>query len=604
MGVVVTSRRLHVGRRPLSPLGRVARIVPDVTGIDKTFDYLVPDEMNSVLEIGSRVRVSLHGRRVGGWVVDLMDASDEVSERALKPILKSSGIGPDREIVELAQWASWRWCAGRLRPFLVAASPSVVVHRPATTRRTTVVAEPASPATTALVAEGGGVLRLPPTADHLPAILAAARVGSTLVVCPSIDMARVLSHRVRRTGVSVALLPEDWAQARGGGDVVIGARTAAWAPCPGMAVAMVLDENDESLQEERSPTWHARDVVIERCRRVGAVPVLVSPTPSVEAWSEVGRHGDAVRSPAVERERRSWPSVEIVDTSDQEPWKRSLVSSELIEVLRDDSTRVACVINTKGLARLSACRQCRSLARCTSCDGALVEATEGQLTCSRCSTSRPRVCASCGSSDLSRVRPGTTRLREELERAAHRSVIEVTASSLDLDDASADVFVGTEAVLHRVRRLDVVVFLDLDAELLAPRFRAREQVWTLVARAARSVGSSGRVVLQTALPEHDTVKYLATLDLDGAVASEWDRRRSLDLPPTSTLAVVDGDDLDELVRALSPVEGLTAGLVDGRVILRARDLITLADAWVGIRADHGTERRARNWRIAVDPPRI
>lgn len=604
MGVAVTSRRLHVGRRPLSPLGRVARIVPDVTGIDKSFDYLVPDEMESIVELGSRVRVSLHGRRVGGWVVELLDASDAVSTDALKPLVKSSGIGPNGELIELARWASWRWCAGRLRPFLVVASPPVVVHRPATPRRTVVRAEPSSPATSELIDGGGGVLRLPPTADHLPSVLSAARVGPTLVVCPSVDMARVLSHRVRRTGVSVALLPEDWAQARGGVDVVIGARGAAFAPCPDLAVAMILDENDESLQEERSPTWHARDVVIERCRRTGAIPILVSAVPTLEAWSGPGRHGERVKSPGVERERRAWPSIEVVDRSDQEPWKRSLVSSELIEALRDEKLRVACVINTKGLARLLACRSCRDVARCAECDGALVEATEGSLECSRCSSTRPRVCASCGSSDMARVKPGTTRLRDELERAASRPVVEVTASTTDVDDASADVFIGTEAVLHRVRQVDVVVFLDLDAELLAPRFRAREQVWTLIARAARLVGSSGRILLQTTLVGHDTVQALAALDLDGAATSEWERRVALSLPPTSTLAVVEGDDLDECRVALSACDGIEVGRIDDRLLVRARDASALADAWSELRSGRDSDRRRRSLRIAVDPPRI
>jgi primosomal protein N' (replication factor Y) len=525
-----------------------------------------------------------------------MDTSDEVSSDVLKPIVKSSGIGPSGDLIDLARWASWRWCAGRLRPFLVVASPPVVVHRSATPRRTSVRAEPTSPATTTLIADGGGVLRLPPTVDQLPSILSAARVGPTLVVCPSVDMARVLSHRIRRTGVTVALVPEDWAQARGGADVVIGARGAAFAPCPDMAVALVLDENDESLQEERSPTWHARDVVIERCGRAGAVPILVSAVPSVQAWVGLGRRGDAVTSPDVERERRAWPRIEVIDRSDQEPWKRSLLSSELIEVLRDDATRVACVINTKGMARLLACRACRAVARCSSCDGALVESTEGSLECSRCSSLRPRVCAACGSSDLARVKPGTTRLRDELERAALRKVVEVTASTVDLDDAAADVFIGTEAVLHRVRRVDVVVFLDLDAELLAPRFRAREQVWTLVARAARLVGAAGRVLLQTTLVEHDTVKALGTLDLDTAVAAEWERREALSLPPASTLAIVEGEDLDDCRTRLASNEGIDVSLVDDHLLVRARDAATLADAWSGV--------RSRSARIVVDPSRI
>lgn len=560
--------------------------------------------MIGIVETGSRVRVSLHGRRVGGWVVDLVDESDEVDHDALKPIVMSSGIGPSTDVVELGRWASRRWCAGRLRPFLVVASPPVVVHRPATPRRTRVVAEPTSPATTSLIERGGGVLRLPPTVDHLPSILSAARVGPTLVVCPSVDTARVLSHRLRRTGVSVALVPEDWAQARGGADVVIGARGAAFAPCPDLRVALVLDEHDEGLQEERTPTWHARDVIVERCRRVGATAVLISAVPSVEAWSSLGECGGRVVAPDRERERRAWPGVEIVDVGDQEPWKRSLVSSPLVQELRDESRRVVCVVNTKGQARTSACRSCRVLARCTGCDAAVVEMDQDVFVCPRCDTRRPRVCASCGSTSMARVRPGTSRLRDELERAAQRRVVEVTSSTGEIDDTSADVFVGTEAVLHRVRRADTVVFVDVDSELLAPRFRSREQMWSLVARAARLVGAGGRILLQTSLVDHDTVRAMAELDLDGSVRAEWERRRGLGLPPFSTLAVVDGDELSAWSQELSSVDGVAITELDGRLLIRASDPFVLAEAWSAARTRLDKDARARRVRIAVDPPRV
>ncbi|MEN9804315.1 MAG: putative primosomal protein n [Actinomycetota bacterium] len=560
--------------------------------------------MIGIIEVGSRVRVALHGRRVGGWVVELLDRSSEVASEALKPILKSSGLGPSPDVIDLARWASQRWCASRLRPFLVVASPPVVVHRPATPRRTRVVAEPTSPATSGLIERGGGVLRLPPTVDHLPTILSAARVGPTLVVCPAVDQARVLSHRLRRTGVSVALVPEDWAQARGGVDVVIGARGAAFAPCPDLRVAVVLDEHDEGLQEERTPTWHARDVIVERCRRVGAVPVLVSPVPSVEAWSSLGARGDSVVAPDRDRERRAWPEVELVDLSEQEPWKRSLVSTRLVADLRDESRRVVCVVNTKGQARASACRSCRTLARCVHCEAAVVEIERDEFVCPRCDSRRPRVCAACGSTTMARVRPGTTRLREELERASLRQVLEVTASSGDVDDTGADVFVGTEAVLHRVRRADTVVFLDVDSELLAPRFRSREQMWSLVARAARLVGSSGRVVLQTSLADHDTVRAMVDLDLDRAVRDEWERRRTLDLPPFSTVAVVEGDGLAQWATDLSSVSGVEVTDLGERLLVRAVDWRRLADAWESARSRLEKDARTRRVRIAVDPPRV
>ena len=124
------------------------------------------------------------------------------------------------------------------------------------------------------------MLRLPPTADPLPCVYSAAARGPTLVVVPAPDQARLMGARLRRAGLTVAVVPDDWASAAAGVDVVIGARTAAWAPCPGIAAAVVIDEHDEALQSEGSPTWHARDVVIERCRRADVPVVVVSPCPT------------------------------------------------------------------------------------------------------------------------------------------------------------------------------------------------------------------------------------------------------------------------------------------------------------------------------------
>ena len=119
----------------------------------------------------------------------------------------------------------------------------------------------------------------------------------------------------------------------------------------------MLDEHDEALQEERSPTWHARDVAIERAQRAEVPVVLVSPCPSAAAvhWA-----GDSFRRPSVTEERDGWPILELVDRTREEPWKRSLLTSPLIQHLRNADQRVICVHNTKGRARLLACRTCKS----------------------------------------------------------------------------------------------------------------------------------------------------------------------------------------------------------------------------------------------------
>jgi primosomal protein N' (replication factor Y) (superfamily II helicase) len=570
----------------------VARVVPDVLGIDKSFDYEVPGRLADQPAIGDLVRVDLHGRRVGGWIVEL-DPVDAHLE-GLKPIAKWSSRGPDRDLVDLAAWSATRW-AGRRRNFLAAASPPRNVERVPATRRTGAVVEPRSPASTAILESGGGVLRLPPTSDPMPAILSAAAIGPALVVVPGVDQAILLASRLRRSGLTVALAPSDWPAAAGGVDVVIGSRVAAWAPCPGLASAVVVDEHDEALQDEGSPTWHARDVVVERCRRLGVPALLVSPCPTLTAieWRPVTR-------PPHERERRGWPIVDVIDRTDEEPWKRSLVTSELIRHLRDHDRRVVCISNTTGRARLLACRQCRELTRCERCDAAVVQVDDGSLVCLRCDAVRPPVCLSCGAGRFANLRPGVSRLREELEAAANRPAVLVTGEGPERP-SDAGVYVGTEAALHRVDRADTVAFLDFDRELLAPRYRAAEQAMALLVRAARLVGPrdrGGRILVQTFLPRHDVVQAALLADPGRIVDGERERRRLLGLPPYGAYAEISGAGSDEFVASLDTGTEVTVAGGDQQYVARAADWMEL-----GRVLSSGERPSGSRMRIAVDPPR-
>ena len=571
----------------------VARVVPDVTGLDKEFDYLIPADLDGSVVVGTIVRVELHGRRIGGWVSAISnETSDGRSADSLKPIAKVTGHGPAPELFELAEWASIRWAARRIRPFLVTASPGRAVVRLPADRRTAVTPEPASPATRELLAHGGGVLRLAPRVDVMPALLAAVGLGPTLVVAPEHDTVALLATRLRRAGLSVAVVPGEWAGAAGGVDVVIGTRSAAWAPCPGLAAAVVLDEHDEALQEERSPTWHARDVVVERCRRAGVPYVLVSPIPTLIAVEQyAGERG--VVHPTAARERAGWPRVVVVDRTDEDPWKRSLVTSPLIERLRDPALTVVCVSNITGRARVLACRSCRSLVRCEQCDAAVGLADDGRLACRRCGTERPPVCQECGASRFANLRPGVTRLREELEAAAARPVVAVTGTDVEAP-ASAGIYIGTEAVLHRVRSADVVAFLEFDSEMLAPRFRGAEQALALIVRAGRM---APEVLVQTFVPDHEVLAAAAAGDPARILRGESEQRTLLGLPPFGALAVVSGSGASEFVAEIHGVEvGGDGG--DG-FLLRADDWYRL-----GAALNEAERPAGARLRIAVDPPRL
>lgn len=567
---------------PSSPL--VARVVPDVTGLDKQFDYLVPDAMRDRVAVGSMVRVSLHGRRVGGWIVSLGDPDGSVAVSRLIPLAKWSGIGPTADLISLARWASVRWGAGRLRPFMVAASPPGMVG----------VVPSAQPGRAGASDDNPlpRLIRLPPSGDHLAVLVEALSRGPALVIHPAVDEARRLGARLRQSGYSVAVHPEQWARASAGVDVVIGGRSAVWAPCAGMRTIVVLDEHDEALQEERSPTWHARDVAIERARRAGVPCVLVSPCPSATALSWAA---DSVRRGSVAEDRDGWPILELIDRTREEPWRRSLLTSPLIQHLRNPDQRVICVHNTKGRARLLACRTCKSLQRCEKCQAAVMQDDSGSLVCQRCGTTRPVVCQHCGSGALSLLRPGVSRLREEIEAAAGRPVGLVTGDTESLPDC--DVLIGTEAVLHRAGRADVVAFLDLDAELLAPRYRAGEQAMALLARAARLVGgrsAGGRLLVQTFLPRHEVLQAVLHADPSRAAKVELSRRELLGLPPFAALAAVSGTGAGEFADAT----GLESSASGDVVLLRAPSWDELGAAIAATPRPKGSRLR-----IEVDPAR-
>lgn len=589
-------------------------VLPDVAGIDKEFDYWVPPRLDSAVRPGSVVRVQLAGRRVGGWVT--AERSEAPAGVSLKPISALRGWGPDEDLLELASWAAWRW-AGRRQSILDTASPKTATKTlpvPAST-------PPGAPSPQALDAsvvaaleeacalscEGGQagpvVLRIPPAQDPTPIVAYLAQRGATLVVVPSSVRAATLVARLRSAGGDVASLPSEWAQARAGAAVVVGARAAAWAPCPGLRVAVVVDGHSEALAQEQAPTWNAFEVLAERARRAGIPCVVTSACPSVEMLAR-SRLVRVSRS----AERAGWAAIEVVDRRKDDP-RLGLYSKPLVALARGGG-KVVCVLNRTGRARMLACRACGEICRCERCGAALREEAPGAkgqpspirgLGCPRCGEVRPLICARCGSSALRNLAIGVSRVREELEALAGRPVGEVTAACVQVPDTQ--VLVGTEALLHRVPRCDAVAFVDFDQELLARRARAGEQALALLALGSRLVGGrrrGGRVLVQTRLPAHEAI--LAALGADPSILTEVERslRASLHLPPAAAMAIVSGQQAGEYcaaVLALDPAVEVS-GPDQGRYLLRAPDHATLCSTLAHLRRPPG------RLRVEVDPVRF
>jgi len=385
---------------------------------------------------------------------------------------------------------------------------------------------------------------------------------------------------------------------------------------PRLRALVVLDAHADSYQEQRVPTWEATVLACERSRREGVPCLLVSACPTLDLLA-----GRPLVTLSRDAERAGWAPVELIDARDEDPhaggYPARLAALIRAAVASQPDRPVVAVLNRKGRARLLACGRCRSLLRCTACGAALVQLerpAQGEpatLHCTRCGSFGPAVCPSCGPTRPRIVRPGAARACEQLAALTGLEVAEIGGTTAAPGGArpgaagpgaagpggarrkgragrsgglsDAPVLVGTEAVLHRVGSASLVVFLDFDHELLAPRYRAGEQALALLALASRVVGGrrrEGRVVIRTRMADHDVISAARHADPGRLAAAEGPRRALLRLPPTTALALVSGEGADELATRLEsrdpPVEvGRSAA---GRFLVRAAGPEALAEA--------------------------
>jgi len=582
-------------------LARACRVLPDVTAVDRVFDYSVPDALGALVQVGAIVRVPLHGRRVRGWVVE--DAVVPASGAgALLDVLAVVSAGPPPEVVDLTEWIAWRWSGPRVAVLRSASAPNRVP--PSEVR-----GEPAPagvpPVPTRPVR--ARVVRQPPLLDRRAQVAAlCAEHGSTIVCVADAGRSRALASYLTREGREVAMLhsfepdaarTDGWLRASRGACIVVGGRIAALAPVPDLRGAIVVDDADEALQEERSPTWHAREVLLERAARAGVPFTVCSPAPTVEAI--VAAIDGAVDAPPPDVEAGGWPRVQVVDRREEPPGS-GLFSEMLVHALHHaagPAGPAVCVLNRRGRFRLLVCATCRQLLRWDH------------------SGERPLVCPACGATKLRVLRAGVARVREELEALVPgASVVEVDAATGEVP--GADILVGTEAVLHRAsvrrRRPALVAYLDLDQELLAPRYRAAAQAHWLVTRGAQLLSARPRhetlLLVQTRIPDHVVVQSLVHGDPATVAEAEIEYRRTLAYPPFGALAELAGAD-DALAAAVGALRALDVqsrgvqvfGPTEGRALVHAPDWDVLAAALArGVPAGRAVGRV----RAVVDPPRV
>ncbi|TML54766.1 MAG: primosomal protein N' [Actinobacteria bacterium] len=440
-----------------------------------------------------------------------------------------------------------------------------------------------------LLAGGGGNVLLAgatgsgKTEVYIRACEAALAAGrGAIVLVPEIALTpQTLGRFVARFGDRVALLHSGLSEAErrdererivsGEASVVVGARSAVFAPLPSLGVICVDEEHDASYKQESDPRYDARTVAAKRAALEGAVAIFGSATPRPESWQALERLelGGRIAAPM--------PTVRIVDLRHETGYPLSAPLLAELGRLAEEGGKAILLLNRRGVAPALHCRACGVTRRCSNCDVAFTLHGDGTLRCHHCGAREPagETCPACGSPELARIGAGTQRLERELER----HVPELERIRLDADAvakpeelraalerfALADraVLVGTQMVAkgHHFAGVELAAVVDADTGLGLPDFRAEERTFQLLTQLAGRSGreAPGRVLIQTFQPESRAVEHAARHDVAGFLAGELERRRALGYPPFRHLVrvLVSGPEPADATRVL---EELKAGL--------------------------------------------
>jgi primosomal protein N' (replication factor Y) len=591
-------------------VSRYASVFPLVTarGLAREFTYEVPDEVR----LGSVVEVTFGNARRRG-VVTGVDVALPVGVRAV-PVERVLEELPAR-LVELALWLAEYYGSTPARALeLVAplrrarrkeqAPPAErqSLDGEAPPERLSDGQEAALARVTDALDSGGGHFLLygatgsGKTEVYLRAAAAALERGlGTIVLVPEIALAPQTVGRFRaRFGDSVAILHSGLTDAErrdereriasGEARVVVGARSAIFAPMHGVGLICVDEEHDPSYKQESDPRYDARTVAAKRAALEGAVALYGSATPRPESWERLER------LELGERLGAKLPPVRVVDLRREAGYPLSAPLLAELGKLAEGGGKAILLLNRRGIAPALHCRACGTTFRCPQCDVALVLHRDERLHCHHCGHAEPRPeeCPACRSVELARIGAGTQRLERELaakmpelelirldaDTASHPE--ELAAALQRFRDADRAVLLGTQMVAkgHHFAGVALAAVVDADTGLGLPDFRAEERTFQLLTQLAGRSGrdAPGRVLVQTFQPDARPVALAANHDVPRFLADELTRRRELGYPPYRHLVRVVATGADE--RAPSALlEELKAGL--GEELLGPAPLLRL-----------------------------
>jgi len=569
--------------------------------VDGPFTYSVPEGLEAALNIGALVEVSFGSKRLFGYVVGI---SSKTNVKNVKPVIKVVDSVPliDDEILRLTKWIS-EYYYSSWGEALSAAIPSALKKISKTSRphKKTIKDEE-------IIFEDGSDRHLVPTPEqkealdlikssidkkthrvfllygvtgsgktevYLQAVDYAFQKGfSSIILVPEISLTPQTVARFRaRFGDRIAILHSrlretrrayEWKRiASGEARIVVGARSAIFAPVKNLGLIVVDEEHETSYKQEETPRYNARDVAVKRAELTNGVVILGSATPSLESFYAATQGQYTLIELSERIDYRLLPEVEIVDMREElhREKKFPILSNTLKNWMEKDigeNKQVIIFLNRRGFSTFINCRKCGYVITCKRCNVSLTyHYHTRQLICHHCNykMSPPEICPSCNSTYLKYWGLGT----EKVENEIHRLFPQARIARLDTDAARGygahervlsmfkeqkiDILVGTQMIAKGLDfpQVTLVGVISADTALNLPDFRAGERTFNLLTQVGGRAGRGdlgGRVIIQTYAPGHYAIQAARNHDYRSFYAKEISFRKELNLPPFSHIVRV------------------------------------------------------------------
>ncbi len=577
---------------------KYADIIIDISheAVDRTFQYIIPEELKESIEVGMQVSVpfgnSTKGRK--GYVINITDKPSYDLDK-LKSIsgIPDKSLAMEGKLIKLAAWMKEKYGSTMYNALKTVMPVKEKVRQVAAkvTEEEYVIDKPPvtelSENQQALVdefeldySEGKrptyllhGVTGSGKTEVYIECIKKVIAQGKqAIVLVPEIaltyqNVARFKQHFGERVAVinSKQSKGEKYREFMKASnlevDVVIGPRSALFAPCRSLGLIVIDEEHDNAYKSEQAPCYHARETAIERGRLEGASVILGSATPTIESysfaklgtyklWQLKQRPGEAKLS-----------AVSIVDMREElRLGNRSIISKELYDLISDrleKKEQIMLFLNRRGYNTFVSCRECGEVIKCPKCDVSLSLHNNGFMMCHYCGhiKRQPKDCPKCKSKYIGGFGTGTEKVEEEVAKLFPQAKTlrmdkDTTAKKgayskilTDFLNHKADILVGTQMIVkgHDFSNVTLVGIILADMSLFENDYRSGEQTFDLLTQAAGRAGrgeSEGHVLIQTYQPEHYAIKAASNQDYEGFYNMEMDYRRLLKFPPVYNMMVV------------------------------------------------------------------